>query len=136
MRELPDMKLPYDQIAAVAIGGAIGSVSRFLCGHLLGNWLGTLFPWGTLMVNILGSIWLGYIATISLQRPGSLDPTLRLLLTTGFAGGFTTFSSFAYETLALLQQNEPELAVANIGSNMILGFIACWLGFVIARMQG
>src|ERR1700761_9261286 len=97
---------PIGQLLAVLIGGAIGSVARFMSGYMLALWLGPNFPWGTLFVNILGSLWLGWIGSVTAQRPGLLDPMLRLSLTAGFAGGFTTFSSLAFETIALFQRGD------------------------------
>src|SRR5215470_11082188 len=120
-----------EQLLAVLIGGAVGSVARFLVGHIFGNWFGATFPWATLVVNSTGSIWLGYIATMTILKPGTIDPNMRLLLTTGFAGGFTPYSSFAFETLALYQRGEFDLVPLNIVCNLILGFLGAWLGIVI-----
>jgi fluoride exporter len=136
MPKSPMTMPPLDQFAAVFFGGAVGSVARFLSSQVAAHLLGSEFPWGTLFVNTTGSLWLGYIATLALQRPGAFEPSFRLLLTTGFAGGYTTFSSFAYETFALLQQSEMELAVANVGMNLLLSFLCCWVGIVLAKIQG
>jgi CrcB protein len=119
---------------AVAIGGCIGSIARFLSGQLFANWLGTTFPWATLFVNIVGSAFLGFVFSFSIAKPGAIDPNLRLFLTTGFAGGFTTFSAFAWETLSLYQKGDIALALANVGSNLVLGFAAVFLGYLLGRV--
>lgn len=122
-------------VLAVAIGGAIGSVSRFVSGHYFGMWFGTTFPWATLFVNVVGSAWLGYIGTVAMAKPGSIDPIMRLFLTTGFSGGFTTFSTFAFETIVLYQKGDTTIALANVGGNLFLGIAAAFLGIVLARMS-
>jgi len=121
-------------MGAVLIGGAAGSLSRYLVGHIVGNMAGTMFPWATLAVNVSGSIFLGYVGTIAVLKPGAIDPNIRLLLTTGFAGGFTTYSAFTFETLLLYQQGEFDLVPLNIMCNLLLGFVGVWAGIVIARL--
>lgn len=125
---------PWAQIIAVAIGGMIGSVLRFLSSHYLAMWFGTTFPWGTLFVNVAGSALLGFVAALALGKPGGIDPVVRLLLTAGLAGGFTTFSTFAYETIYLFQKGDVQLAIANLAGNMVLGVFACILGMILARL--
>ncbi len=119
---------------AVALGGAVGSIARFWSGHYFGNWFGTTFPWATLFVNTIGSAFLGYVFSLSLAKPGAIDPNLRLLLTTGFSGGFTTFSAFAWETLNLYQKGDTTLAIANVASNLVLGLLAVFLGYLLGRI--
>lgn len=119
---------------AVALGGSVGSIARFLSGQLFANWFGTTFPWSTLFVNIAGSAFLGFVFSFSIAKPGAVDPNVRLLLTTGFSGGFTTFSAFAWETLSLYQKGDTALALANIAANLLLGFIAVFLGYLLGRM--
>jgi CrcB protein len=122
------------QVVSVAIGGAIGSIARFLAGYYMASWYGTTFPWATLFVNVVGSLWLGFIATLAVQKPGLIDPVMRLALTAGFAGGFTTFSTFAFETIALYQRGDNTLALANIALNLIVGLASVWLGIILARL--
>jgi len=119
---------------AVALGGCVGSMARFWSGQLFGNWFGTTFPWATLFVNIVGSAFLGFVFSLSLAKPGAIDPTVRLLLTTGFSGGFTTFSAFAWETLSLYQKGDTTLALANIATNLLLGLLAVFLGYLLGRV--
>jgi len=125
---------PLGHIGAVALGGAVGSVMRFFSNHYFGMWLGTTFPYGTLFVNVSGSLWLGFIGTLALNKAGLFDPTVRLLLTTGFAGGFTTFSSLAFETMALYEGGAWHLALANVAGNLILGMLGLVLGIYLARL--
>ena len=86
---------------AIAIGGGLGSVARFVIAREMGNWLGSYLPYGTLTVNVAGSLALGWFATIFLDRP-EINSAIRLGLTVGFLGAFTTFSTFSYESLQLL----------------------------------
>ena len=125
---------PLSQIGAVALGGSVGSVMRFFCNHYFGLWLGTTFPYGTLYVNVSGSLWLGFVGTLALNKAGLFDPNVRLLLTTGFAVGFTTFSSLAFETMTLYQGGATHLAVINVLSNLILGALGLMLGIYLARL--
>jgi len=127
---------PWDQMLAVFIGGAIGSLTRFVAGYAFGAWLGADFPWATLFVNVAGSAWMGWAGTLLTAKPTAMDPLLRLFLTTGFAGGFTTFSTFAFESWGLFQRGEPLLGWANILGNLIVGFVFAYVGIMIARAQG
>ncbi len=122
------------QVAAVAIGGAVGSVARFVAGFYFANAFGTSFPWATLFVNVSGSLWLGFIASLALSKPETIDPVVRLLLTTGFAGGFTTFSTLTYESLMLYENGNLNLAAANLGSNLVVGLLAVYAGTILARL--
>ncbi|MDZ4835747.1 MAG: fluoride efflux transporter CrcB [Candidatus Melainabacteria bacterium] len=119
---------------AVAAGGLFGSVFRYLTGHFAAQLFGTTFPWGTLIVNGLGTSLLAFVVTLAFNKPGTIDPGLRFFLTTGFAGGFTTFSALAMETFSLYQKGEVVLATANLGGNLLLGLVAVVIGFVLARL--
>ena len=122
----------------VFLGGGLGAVCRYLVTTQIGARFGTMFPWGTLSVNLLGSLLMGWILGLILlltERTGSgLGEAARLLLTVGFLGGFTTFSSFSVETLTLLRGGSLFYALANIGMNVILGLLAAWLGLSLSRM--
>lgn len=124
----------FEQILAVLVGGAIGSTLRFILGYVVGNAWGANFPWATLLVNTAGSFILAYLGALLILKPLAIDPNLRLLLTTGFAGGFTTFSTFTYETMMLYQKHEFDLAALNVVFNFILGFLAAFWGIVMARL--
>ena len=86
---------------AIAIGGGLGSVARFVVSREMGNWLGSYLPYGTLTVNVAGSLALGWFAAVFIDRP-EISSALRLGLTVGFLGAFTTFSTFSYESVQLL----------------------------------
>ncbi|MEA2714222.1 MAG: fluoride exporter [Gemmatimonadales bacterium] len=116
----------------VALGSAIGGVSRYLLGGLVQRMLDTTFPAGTLLVNITGSFLLGAIIRYALDTP-SLTPEVRAFLTIGFCGGYTTFSTFSYETMALLEDGEWARAGVYITASVILSLIATFLGLALAR---
>lgn len=102
----------------VCLGGALGSGARYLVSSWAASALGPDFPRGTLIVNVAGSFLLAAIMTASLSTD-AVTPDLRLFLGAGIMGGFTTYSSFNYETLALLQQGSPFLAALNLGLTVI-----------------
>src|SRR5207249_4999885 len=87
----------------IALGGAIGALARFLLGGMIGGYFTSSFPWGTFMVNITGCFIIGFFLTLNEQI--TLDPHWRLAIAVGFVGAYTTFSTFEYETLKLLEQN-------------------------------
>ena len=116
----------------VALGSAIGGVSRYLVGGLVQRMLDTTFPAGTLLVNVTGSFLLGAIIRYALETP-SLTPEVRAFLTIGFCGGYTTFSTFSYETMALLEDGEWARAGVYITASVILSLIATFLGLALAR---
>ena len=101
---------------AIAIGGGLGSVVRFIVSREMGNWFGSYLPYGTLTVNVAGSLALGWFTTIFLDRPEIKSP-IRLGLMVGFLGAFTTFSTFSYETLQLLLNGAVWRALINIVLN-------------------
>ncbi len=118
----------------VAVGGLIGSVLRYwMAGVVQGATDGAAFPAGTLAVNVFGSFVIGLVMTLSLER-GLLNDDVRVLLTTGFCGGFTTMSTFSYETIALLRDGETILALGNVGATLGACFGAVWLANAVARL--
>ncbi len=117
-------------LAAVAIGGALGSVARYLAVNGLAAWLGRAFPYGTLAVNVVGSFLMGVAMSLLVQR-GWLGEPWRAGLMAGVLGGFTTFSAFAGETLVLAQQR-PAAAALNIGLHLVVCLAAVWAGARIA----
>ena len=119
----------------VALGGAAGSVLRYGVGRLAAHWLGTDTVAGTLAVNIAGSFALGLLATLFLTRNGlGLPPELRTMATVGLLGGFTTFSTLAYDGIRLLSHGEYARAGIYIAANIILGLAAAALGVLAGRM--
>ena len=94
---------------AVAIGAAVGGVSRYYLSLAVQQRLGASFPWGTLLINVTGSLLLGFLMRYALATP-SVSVEMRLLLTTGFCGGYTTFSTFSYETATLIEDGQYQRA--------------------------
>src|SRR5512144_448285 len=116
----------------VALGGALGSVFRYL----LGTWTQTAsksidFPYGTLLVNLIGCFVIGFLAQLAEAR-GLFTSESRAFVFVGILGGFTTFSSFGNDTINLLRDSETMNALANVGANVILGLILVWLGRTVA----
>jgi fluoride exporter len=124
----------WSLVVAVAVGGAMGTLLRYLAGFYFGQWFGTSFPWATLFVNVAGGLIIGVVATLTLEKPGVMGPVARLFLTTGFCGGFTTFSTFSFETLSFFQRGETAFAFANIGSNVVISLAATFVGIILARL--
>ena len=119
----------------VFIGGGLGAVCRYGVTTAVGMLLGGMFPWGTLIVNLVGSLLMGVVlgALLPLAKSLQLLPdSLRLRLTVGFLGGFTTFSSFSMETLTLLRGDSFFLAAINIVASIVLGLAAAYLGWQLA----
>jgi fluoride exporter len=109
----------------IAIFGALGSLARYGLG-LWGASNGLFFPWGTLLINILGSFILGFVATLALEN--QVSETMRLALAVGFCGAFTTFSTFELEVMNAILEGRIVMAVAYVTSSIILGLIAVFLG--------
>ena len=116
----------------VALGGAVGAASRFAVAQWTGARWGWTFPWGTLAVNLTGSLAIGLVMTLLLAR--GADPTYRLLLVTGFLGGYTTFSAFSFETLSLLEARRWDAAALYVAGSVVLGLLATALGLGLARL--
>lgn len=121
-------------ICLVMLGGGIGAVSRYAVTMILGSRLGTVFPWGTCVVNVLGCFLIGAIMNIAIGNQRLLPESLRMLLVVGFLGGFTTFSSFGMETMNFLTGRELFLALANAGLNLGLGLMAVWCGNMLTKL--
>ncbi len=119
----------------VGVGSAAGGVSRYWISGLIANRFGQSFPWGTLFVNVSGSFVIGFFATVTAPEGRWLvGPSGRNFFTTGFCGGYTTFSSFSLQTLNLAQDDEWLYAGGNAVLNLVLCLVAVWLGHVLARM--
>ena len=121
-----------NNILLIAIGGAIGSVSRYGCQKWIYQFYPHPFPFGTFVVNILGSLLIGLFFGLS-ERGNIMSPEWRLFLTTGFCGGYTTFSTFSFETLALLKEGNYGYALMYIILSVVLGLMAVWLGTIIVK---
>jgi CrcB protein len=120
------MALTPAALLLVAIGGAIGSAARFAISVLALHALGAAFPWGTLAVNIIGS------AAIGVAAGSGMEGQLRLLVVTGFLGGFTTFSAFSLETATLFERS-PALAALYVAASVGLGLAAFWVAWLLAK---
>ncbi|WP_117238564.1 fluoride efflux transporter CrcB [Thermus sediminis] len=116
----------------VALGGALGSLLRYALGAWVQGLLGPGFPWSTFFVNALGSFLIGVLVRLSLE--GVLSGEARLFLAMGVLGGFTTFSTFSYETLILLQDGEFLKAFAYAFGSLVLGLLLAYLGYRLGGM--
>lgn len=120
------------QILTVALGGAMGAVSRFLVGNIVSKILGSAWPYGTFVINIVGCFCMGVLMTIISERQ-LLPAAWRLFLCVGFLGGFTTFSSFGYEAVSLMNQGKLLEALGYVGGSVLLGLAAAAIGVHIGR---
>ncbi len=116
----------------VAIGSAVGGVIRYLLGGAIQRTLAASFPMGTLVINVTGSALLGFIFRYALETP-AVTPEIRALLGIGFCGGYTTFSTFSYETLTLLEDGDWRRAGLYVGLSLIGSVLGAFLGFMAAR---
>jgi fluoride exporter len=122
----------WKNVLLVALGGSVGCVARFLCQKWVSDWHAHPFPWATFGINIVGSFLIGLFYSLS-EKGQWLTPEWRILLTTGFCGGFTTFSTFAFENISLLKNGDLAwFLLYSIGS-VVLGIVACYLGIVLAK---
>ena len=120
-------------IAGIAIGGAIGSVLRYLIQIKCIEWLGVKFPYGTLIVNTIGALLIGFLSVFLLER-FFVSTEIRFAIFIGLLGGFTTFSTFSLETLTLIEQGSIMAASINIFLNVAICIGACYLGVYSARI--
>ncbi len=120
------------QALAVAVGGAAGSLARWLLVARVQAWLGRDFPWATLTVNVVGSLAMGLLAAVLVERMG-LGAVGRAGLLVGFLGAFTTFSTFALETVGLAESGLAWRALANVVASVVACVIAAWCGLQLGR---
>ena len=121
-----------ETIIFVAIGGGVGSVTRYLTSVWAAERFGVDFPYGTLLVNVVGCYLIGLFMVLATER-FMLPAHWRLLVASGFLGGLTTFSSFSYESLKLVQDGALVSAFQNIAANLVTGLAATWLGIISGR---
>lgn len=119
-------------ILYIAIGGAIGSVLRFLTSVLISKYWSDSFPLATFIANVIGCFLIGFLLGI-LTKNQLEDTNLKWFLVTGFCGGYTTFSTFGMENYNLLQNNNSLLAFGYIAASIILGLFAVWLGLSLSK---
>ena len=117
-------------VLAVLAGGMIGAPARYLADRMLQARHDSVFPWGTFAVNMAGSALLGFL--VGAQRHLGLPPAALALLGTGFCGGLTTFSTFSYETLRLLEDGAIGEAGVNTIGSLAVGVLLAWLGYRLA----
>src|SRR5579872_5518613 len=116
----------------IVLGGGTGSLTRYLVGTAIMARFGPRFPWGTLAINVSGSFLIGLLMTLLTERVAP-SPNMRLLLVVGFLGGYTTFSSFEWETWSAIEGGAFWIGVTNVVASVGLGYAAVWLGGMAAR---
>jgi CrcB protein len=116
----------------VALGGAIGSVLRFWVGTHVSSRPATRFLAGTFIVNMTACFLIGFVITILAEKT-SWSPNLRYLIPIGFIGGYSTFSTFEYETFRVFQEGELLIAALNVVLSVVVGFVAVWLGVITGK---
>jgi fluoride exporter len=120
---------------AVAVGGAMGSVARFWLASAMTVLTGPRFPWGTLLINVLGSFVIGLVAGLTLVPVRvAMQPDIRIFLMTGVCGGFTTFSAFSLQTLDLLQNGDVVPAFGYAIGSVVLCVVATYCGWLLGRL--
>jgi CrcB protein len=119
-------------ILYIALGGAIGSVLRYLTSVFVNKYWANQFPLATLLTNILGCLIIGFLIGI-LEKNNLANSNLKWFLITGFCGGYTTFSTFGYENYSLFQSNNSFLAFGYIALSILLGIFAVWLGLFLSK---
>lgn len=117
----------------LAVMGSVGTLARYGLSGLVQRWTGTDFPWGTLVVNMLGCFLFGLVWMLAEERL-IISGETRFIILTGFMGAFTTFSSFAFETGELLRDSEWWLATGNLVAQNILGLVFLFLGLAVGRL--
>ena len=121
-----------DRYAAVLIGAAAGGLARYAITVILSEKFPGRFPLATLVINVTGCFLIGMLTTIFTERPG-FHPNWRLLLVVGVLGGYTTFSTFGWDTYASVRDGRPLIGLANVLLSVIFGYLAVWLGSVLVR---
>jgi fluoride exporter len=116
----------------VLVGGGVGALTRYVAASAIMTRFGGKFPLGTLAINVTGSFLIGFLMTMLTER-FQLDPRWRLLLVVGFLGGYTTFSSFEWETFTSVRDGALWAGMLNVVSSVMLGYVAVWLGVLLAK---
>ena len=121
----------------IALGSALGGMARFACSNLAVSWWGPSFPWGTLIINVVGSFVIGFFGTLT-GPDGRMMVAgdTRQFVMVGLCGGYTTFSSFSLQTLNLVREGQMLGAGANILLSVVLCLVAVWLGYAIGAALG
>lgn len=120
-------------IVYIFLGGGIGASLRYLITVAAYRFLGSAFPYGTLFINIVGSVFLGFVVGIALHKSDVVNTQMKLFLTVGIAGGFTTFSTFSYESLELLRNGQFGLGFAYLLGSPILGLLGVYISSFLLK---
>ncbi|SRR5579871_1886707 len=123
----------FKNILMVGLGGGLGSIARFVCQKYISAWYPHPFPFGTFLVNILGCFLIGVFFGLA-EKGNLLTPEWRIFLTTGICGGFTTFSSFAYENVTLMKSGDFLYFGLYIAASVALGIAATFLGMALMKL--
>jgi fluoride exporter len=111
----------------VMFGGALGALARFLLGSAIARFYSAIFPLGTFLINVTGSFLIGVLMTLFLNRP-TIAPNWRLFLVTGVLGGYTTFSTFEWETLTSFRTGAEAVGLLYVGLSVVIGLAGAWIG--------
>jgi fluoride exporter len=122
---------PWIRVMALSVGGILGVNARYWLGLWMNRWVSAQFPWATFTINVSGSFAIGFL-TMALAR-WLPHPNMRLLVVVGFLGGYTTFSTFAFESLTLWERGEIGVSLTNMIGSVVVGMIAVGLGVGLAR---
>jgi CrcB protein len=127
----------FNRYLMVMLGAALGGLARYIAGTAMlqrfnARFPENVFPVGTIVVNVTGCFLIGILMTLFISR-GDPNPNLRLLLVTGVLGGYTTFSSFAWESFEAIEKETVWIGLANIVLSVVLGYLAVWCGALLAR---
>ena len=116
----------------VGLAGGLGTLARYFVGLGSERWLPGRFPWGTLIVNLLGSFIIGFVIAAFAAR-GALEARTRVAITTGFLGGFTTYSAFAYDSVMMLERHHAKLFALYVGATLLVAMAGCYAGILLGR---
>jgi CrcB protein len=133
VQEVSVPKLPIREVLTISLGAVFGANARYFVSRYCAKVLGPQFPYGTLVINVAGSLIVGFFVIWTTERV-LIHPQWRLLIVVGFCGAFTTFSSFAFETMAYFEQGQWSLMTANFLSNNLLCLGAAVAGMAMARL--
>jgi CrcB protein len=117
----------------IAIGGALGSLTRYLVGSMVAGRMGMRFPYGTFVINMTACLIIGFSVTF-IERHTSINPAWDFLIPVGFIGAYSTFSTFEMEAFAALQTGEFLISAAYVAGSVLLGLVAVWFGVLLARL--
>lgn len=123
----------WDKVLLIGVGSGLGGISRYGLSNAVYALIGKWFPYGTLVVNVLGCFLMGLLFVFILERAGEYGDSLRALLLIGFLGGFTTFSSFSLETMNLIESGAVLRAIINIGLSVAFCLLATAIGMAFGR---